>query len=172
MNKTLGSPLIENFSHLFFVHSFLVIIFLKRVSHLCTTLQCCMYIKLLKLLKFFFKNDQIRVAQKYYITFLYFLLIFKYIFIIKFNLQYSHKSEKVMFLKYFALMTYNMCTPVSRQLVHVLWDVCGHFSRDTVVQAALNRLLTALGEAAKYQAILVDQAARAIARNMTAFIRT
>jgi len=59
-----------------------------------------------------------------------------------------------------------------RQLVHVLWDLCGHFSTDTPVQAALNKLLAALGEATKFQAVLVDQASRAITRNMMAFIKT
>ena len=59
-----------------------------------------------------------------------------------------------------------------RQLVHVLWDLCGHFNRDTPVQAALNKLLAALGEAAKFQAQLVDQASRAITRNMMSFMKT
>ena len=53
-----------------------------------------------------------------------------------------------------------------------LWDVCGHFSRDTAVQAALNKLLSALGEAAKYQADLVDKASRAVKRNLQTFVKT
>ncbi|CAL4079837.1 unnamed protein product, partial [Meganyctiphanes norvegica] len=57
------------------------------------------------------------------------------------------------------------------QLVHILWDLAGYFGCDTVVQSALNRLLAALGEAAKYHAILIDQAARAITKNLLHFIK-
>lgn len=57
------------------------------------------------------------------------------------------------------------------QLVHILWDLAGYFGSDTVVQSALNRLLAALGEAAKYHAILIDQAARAITKNLLHFVK-
>lgn len=58
-----------------------------------------------------------------------------------------------------------------RQLIHTLWDLAGYFGNDTAVQSALNRMLSALGEAAKYHAILVDQAARAITKNLAGFIK-
>lgn len=57
------------------------------------------------------------------------------------------------------------------QLIHTLWDLAGYFGNDTAVQSALNRMLAALGEAAKYHAILVDQAARAITKNLANFIK-
>ncbi|XP_068226863.1 arf-GAP with coiled-coil, ANK repeat and PH domain-containing protein 2 isoform X2 [Palaemon carinicauda] len=56
-------------------------------------------------------------------------------------------------------------------LIHSLWDLAGYFGNDTSVQSALNRMLAALGEAAKYHAILVDQAARAITKNLANFIK-
>ncbi|XP_071514792.1 arf-GAP with coiled-coil, ANK repeat and PH domain-containing protein 2 isoform X2 [Panulirus ornatus] len=57
------------------------------------------------------------------------------------------------------------------QLIHTLWDLAGYFGSDTSVQSALNRMLVALGEAAKYHAILVDQAARAVTKNLASFIK-
>ncbi|KAG7162761.1 arf-GAP with coiled-coil, ANK repeat and PH domain-containing protein 2-like isoform X2 [Homarus americanus] len=57
------------------------------------------------------------------------------------------------------------------QLIHILWDLAGYFGNDTSVQSALNRMLAALGEAAKYHAILVDQAARAVTKNLATFIK-
>ncbi|XP_045583437.1 arf-GAP with coiled-coil, ANK repeat and PH domain-containing protein 2 isoform X2 [Procambarus clarkii] len=57
------------------------------------------------------------------------------------------------------------------QLIHILWDLAGYFGSDTNVQSALNRMLAALGEAAKYHAILVDQAARAVTKNLASFIK-
>ncbi|KAK8375630.1 hypothetical protein O3P69_008439 [Scylla paramamosain] len=57
------------------------------------------------------------------------------------------------------------------QLIHTLWDCAGYFSDDSSVQAALNRMLSALREAAKYHVILVDQAARAVTKNLSSFIK-
>ncbi|KAK8751968.1 hypothetical protein OTU49_011377 [Cherax quadricarinatus] len=57
------------------------------------------------------------------------------------------------------------------QLIHILWDLAGYFGNDTNVQSALNRMLAALGEAAKYHTILVDQAARAVTKNLASFIK-
>ncbi|KAG0723782.1 Arf-GAP with coiled-coil, ANK repeat and PH domain-containing protein 2 [Chionoecetes opilio] len=57
------------------------------------------------------------------------------------------------------------------QLIHTLWDCAGYFNGDSSVQSALNRMLSALGEAAKYHVILVDQAARAVTKNLSSFIK-
>lgn len=56
-------------------------------------------------------------------------------------------------------------------LIHTLWDCAGYFSDDSCVQSSMNRMLSALGEAAKYQVILVDQAARAVTKNLASFIK-
>ncbi|KAK3866722.1 hypothetical protein Pcinc_027760 [Petrolisthes cinctipes] len=58
------------------------------------------------------------------------------------------------------------------QLIHSLWDLAGYFQCDSHVQSALNRMLSALGEATKHHAILVDQAARAITKNLSSFIKS
>ena len=64
-----------------------------------------------------------------------------------------------------------LCFVFFRQLIHTLWDCAGYFSDDSSVQSALNRMLSALGEAAKYHIILVDQAARAVTKNLSSFIK-
>ncbi|KAK7082674.1 Arf-GAP with coiled-coil, ANK repeat and PH domain-containing protein 2 [Halocaridina rubra] len=57
------------------------------------------------------------------------------------------------------------------QLITTLWDLSVYFGTDTPVQSALNRMLSALKEATNYHAILVDQAARAITKNLANFIK-
>ncbi|XP_076033523.1 centaurin beta 1A isoform X2 [Oratosquilla oratoria] len=56
------------------------------------------------------------------------------------------------------------------QFLNVLWDISGYFREDTAVQSSMNKLLHALAECIKYQAIIVDQAARCITKNLSNFI--
>lgn len=56
-------------------------------------------------------------------------------------------------------------------LIHTLWDCAGYFNDDSSVQSSMNRMLSALGEAAKYNVILNDQAARAVTKNLSSFIK-
>ena len=62
--------------------------------------------------------------------------------------------------------------PPTSQLLLSLWEVAEHFSSQPTVAAGFNRLLHAQAEFNKYQANVVDQAARTISKNFTTMLKT